>query len=116
MPKSNIRLLTNDERHFFNNNYIFTLKDDVILVKVKDYDRTTSHPIDKGFSISTKMRKIKISVEAINMWKDNFVNSKHSLIDVQNAINALTLSYQSLSYDDVKSQLINIEKKDNEPF
>ena len=116
MPKSNIKLLTKDERKFFKDNYAFTVKDDFVLVKYKDYGRIVAHDINEDFSISSKVRKIKISKEAINLWKDRFINTDTSLVDVQNAMNALTIAYQATDYTDVKNQLDAIKKNDEKVF
>lgn len=112
MPKSNIKLLTKDERKYFKDNYAFSIKDDFILVKFNGYGRTVAHPINESFSIASKVRKIKISEEAIKLWKDKFQSTNYSVIDVQNAMNALLISYQATDYNDVKSQLEVIDKND----
>ncbi len=116
MPKSNIKLLTKDERKFFNDNYLFDVKDDFILVKLKDYGRIVAHNANEDFSISSKVRKIKISKEAIKLWKDNFINTDTTLIDVQNAMNALIIAYQATNYSDVKNQLDIIKQNDEKAF
>lgn len=115
MPRSNIKLLTREERQFFNTKYSFELVDDVILVKLEDYGRVTAHNANESFNISSKLRKIKISKEAIRLWRDRFMKSA-SLIDVQNAMNALTIAYQTVDYEDVKTQLEIIEKNDRTSF
>lgn len=112
MPRSNIKLLTKDERRYFKNNYAFSIKDDFILVKFNGYGRTVAHPIDEDFSIASKVRKIKISKDAIKLWKDKFQNTEYSVIDIQDAMNALLISYQATNFDDVKSQLEVIKKND----
>lgn len=111
MAKSNIRLLTKDELKFFKENYSFIIKEDVILVKFKGYDRIVAHPIDSDFSIASKVRKIKISKEAISLWKDKFKATEYTVIDIQNAMNALTIGYQATDYNDVKNQLEIIKSK-----
>lgn len=106
-----IRLLTYDELKFFNDTYSFELVDNFIFVKVKNFNRTTSHPIDKSFSLRmTSSRRLTISVEAIHMWIEKFKDSKYSIVDIQNAMNALIISYQQLRYEDVMSQLKIIKK------
>ena len=113
MPKSNIKLLTKDERKFFKDKYTFIYKDDFLVVKFKDYGRYVAHPINEDFSISSEVRKIKITKEAMKLWKEKFINTDVSVVDVQNAMNALTISYQATNYDDVKNQLKVIEDNDN---
>ena len=116
MPKSNIKLLTKDERQYFHDNYTFELQGDFVLVKFTSYGRVVAHSIFEPFSIVSKVRKITISVNAINLWKDKFMNSKHTLIDVQNAINALTIGYQATDYDEVNAQLNAIDEIDMKTF
>ena len=112
MPKSNIKLLTKDERKFFNEHYSFEIKDDFILVKFKNYGRFVAHPINESFDIASKVRKIKISKEAIKLWSEKFKDTTFSLVDVQNAMNALTISYQATDYNEVKNQLDVIKNND----
>ena len=112
MPRSNIRLLTKDERQFFKDNYEIIVNNGFILVINKHYKRITAHPIDVDFAIASKVRKIKITTEAINLWKEKFINTDVSLIEIQNAMNALTLSYQYTNYEDVKNQLERIKIND----
>lgn len=116
MPKSNIKLLTKDERKFFKDNYSFNVKDDFILVKFRDYGRIVAHDANEDFSIASKVRKIKISKEAIKLWKEKFVNTDVTLVDVQNAMNALTIAYQATDYSDVKNQLDIIKQNDEKVF
>lgn len=104
MKKPNIKLLTSEERKFFNDYYSIELSDSFVLIKTKNFDRTTVHPKDEDFSLSNSVRKMKISKEAIKLWEENFKDS-YSLIDVQNAMNALYLAYQSLEKEDVEKQL-----------
>ena len=112
MPRSNIKLLTKDERRYFKENYTFSIKDDFILVKFNNYGRTVAHSIDEDFSIASKIRKIKISKEAIKLWMTKFQNSEYSIVDIQDAMNALTISYQPTDFDDVQSQLDMIKQND----
>ena len=116
MPKSNIKLLTKDERQYFRDNYNFELQGNFVLVKFKNYGRVVAHSIFEPFSIVSKIRKITISVNAIDLWKDKFMNSKYTLIDVQNAINALTIGYQATDYDEVNAQLNAIDEIDMKAF
>ena len=69
MPKSNIKLLTKEERRFFKDNYKFSIKDDVLVVKFRDYGRFVAHPINEDFNISSEVRKIKITKEAMKVIK-----------------------------------------------
>jgi len=116
MPRSNIKLLTKDERQFFKDNYIFTVKDDVVLIQFKGYGRIIAHSTNEDFSIASKVRKIKISKEAIHLWQTKFKDMGYNLVDVQNAMNALIISYQAIDEQDVKNQLNIIKEKDDKVF
>ena len=107
MLRSNIKLLTADESYSFNTNYKIILKEDLVIVQYTKRNISVTHPIDSDFNIYNKevKRKITIKKEAIEIWKNNFIDSKFSLIDVQNAMNALVIGYQTLSVDDIKNQL-----------
>lgn len=112
MPRSNIKLLTRGERRYFKENYTFSIKDDFILVKFNNYGRIVAHPIDEDFYIASKVRKIKISKEATKLWMTKFQNSEYSVVDIQNAMNVLTICYQPTDFDDVQSQLDMIKQND----
>ena len=115
MPRSNIRLLTKEERKFFKDNYKFVIKEDVILVTFNGYGRIVAHPLNEDFSISSKIRKIKITKEAISLWQKKFQNTDFNVVNVQNAMNALIISYQGTDFNDVKKQLELIKQNDEKP-
>lgn len=100
----NLRALTNEELEYIVNNYIFTLQGEYIVVQRKNYGLKTLHPIDKPFSISTKMRRVTISKQAIDLWVTQF-KQVYSLIEVQAAINRLTVTFQDLSTVEIAKQL-----------
>lgn len=80
-------------------------KKDYIATSCAGYDRTVLHDINKSFSINTSIkRKISISEKAINLWLKKYLN-KYSLIEIQNAINTLLVTYQDLTDDNISSQL-----------
>lgn len=109
-----IRLLTKEELNYFNEMYSFEVAGDFILVKTKNINRTTVHSVNEGFSLRlSSSRRLNISAQAVKMWLEKFKNSKYSIIDVQNAMNALIISYQQLRYEDVISQLKVISKGEN---
>lgn len=112
MSKSNIKLLTKKEREYFKEHYNFELQGNVLLVNCIGYGRVVAHPIDKQFSILSKVRKITISVDAIRLWIEKFKETKYNVVDIQNAMNALLIGYQPTDYNDIKNQLEIIEKKD----
>ena len=110
MASNNRQTLTEKELNYLNEKYEFSIADDNVLVSVKNYDRTTAHKIDTGFSLNTDVKKIFISSDAIKFWQNSF-SKDYTLLDVQNAINTLIVLYQNVSLEDVKKQL---ETKTNE--
>ena len=110
MPRNHIKLLTVDQLETLNATYFFELDDDEknIVVKLYSYDRQTLHPLDQGFSINSKIRKISFSTEAIEIWsimyKEN-PSMSTTLFDVQQAVNRLSILYQIPEVENVKSMI-----------
>lgn len=100
----NTRALTDDELKYINDNYLFELKDDLILVSFKGYNRKTVHSVHEPFSINAKPRLVKITQKAIDLWVNKYLK-KYSLIEVQAAINRLTVTYQDLTDVEISQQL-----------
>ena len=93
----NLRALTDEELEYMNDKYEFEVfNNQYIVVKTKGYNRTTLHPIDQQFALSSSIRKVTISVQAIKLWIDKYMG-KCSLIDVQNAISTLIVTYQDVN-------------------
>lgn len=103
MTKNHIKLLTGSEQRAFNEKYKFTVTDNKIAVSVSGYNRITLHDIDKPFMINSKIRKITFTVEAINLWL--MLKDDHSLVDVQQAVNYLIVSYQPVTVKNVLKAL-----------
>lgn len=108
MPRRNIHCLAKDERQYFNEKYDFSIvknDDDTedVVVKIIDYNRMNRHSIDTKFSLLTCIRRLTITVEAMHMWRDHFYGKtkEFTLIDIQDAMNRLTVSYQELTYENV---------------
>ena len=105
MARNHIKLLTQAELENLNVKYIFSISGDDIVVSLKDYNRYTLHPKNKPFAINSRWgvkRVINFTLEAINFWiKCMEENKKYSLFDVQQAVNALTITYQDVNYESV---------------
>lgn len=103
----NLKILSDDELKYLTDRYIFgtAIVDNMkyIVVKCKDYNRMVLHEITHKFTINSPIKRLTISKEAIDLWLNHFNN--YSLIEVQNAINSLIVSYQDLTFDDILSQL-----------
>lgn len=104
MSKNNVKILSPEELRYLNNRYAFEINDDMILVKIQNYNRVTAHPLDSTFSLNTKVRKLDITPDAIKIWNEKF-KGKWSLFDVQNAINILITTYQTPSSEEIEDQL-----------
>lgn len=105
MAGNNIKLLTDRQLVALDEKYSFDIDGEDIIVKVKDYNRETRHPIDKSFSINSKIRKITLSSDAILIWSQFYKSGPYSLFEVQNAINKLYLTYQDITITNVKKIL-----------
>lgn len=76
-----------------------------IVVTTKGYNaRKVVHNINESFLVSTSLRKISFSKEAINYWINEF-KDEYSLVEVQNAISILTITYQPVNVDEIRNQL-----------
>lgn len=104
MPANNIRILNDVELHTLNSKYSFKYEGGVILVSTSNYSKITAHTLDKKFYLNTKIGKMTITVEAIKQWVENF-KDKYSLIDVQNAINTLIVTYQQHTTSEIEAQI-----------
>lgn len=103
---ANIRALAAEDLYYFNTKYKFELIDNkYILVYCSNYpNRKTIHPIDEGFSITSKKRKLKITKRAIDLWINKYKDT-YSLVDVQNSLSSLVVSYQDITDDSIDEQL-----------
>lgn len=113
MPRNNVHVLSEDELRTFKEKYIIELVDNQILVKFPNYKRVTFHDADKPFAINAKkFRKICFSLDAIETWK-KFVKqkNKYTLFDVQNAINILYVTYQTIDEKNIIKVLERYDQK-----
>lgn len=99
-------MLRTDELEFLNDIYSFkTINDNKdIVVECRHFNRKTLHSSDSGFIISSKIRKLSITKEAIDYWINHFKDTA-SLIDVQHAINKLTIMYEDVNLEALKNEL-----------
>lgn len=108
-PK-NIKILTREELDYLVGKYLFRmLNPEIIGVKTTTCIRENTHPINEKFAINTPIKRITISPEAIDYW--NKLNGKYHLIEVQNAINVLTVMYQEISEKTIVDQIENMSTK-----
>ena len=102
--KGNIKALTNDELKFVNERYDFKLTEYGILVIANG--RKTLHEFDKSFSLLLPLERriIKIKKSAIDLWSKKYID-KYSLIEVQNAINTLAVTFQNIAESTIDEQI-----------
>lgn len=106
----NLKALSVDELKYFLDRYDIKLLDDYILVTCKTLNRKTLHDLDKGFPLSTPIKKMNITKQAIELWKNDYKDS-YSLIEVQNAINTLIITYQNVNDFQIREQLKRTKSK-----
>lgn len=106
MRAPNIKLLTDDERKALKMKYYFDLQYGYVVTKCIGFDRTTKHDADSKFSVYSPIRKITFSPAAVGYWKKLGI-SKYHLIDVQQAVNMLAVTYQDINLESVKMLLDN---------
>ena len=102
----NLRALTGDELLYLTKNYEFEDLGKYIVVSFTGDSRKTKtvHDSSEGFSISSKVRRINITKQAIDLWVSGY-KYQYSLIEVQNAINTLIVTYRDLTTEEIDNQL-----------
>ena len=102
----NIKVLNDDELNYIKNIYDFNLIDNFVVVKSKSYNRSVAHDINKAFKLNTKVRVFTVTTDAIDFWIKNL---DCNLIDVQNSINKLIVTYQDVT----TKNILNLLGKEN---
>lgn len=113
MPKNNIKLLTKDQLKDFNDKFNIVYDDNDVIVKFYDYARVTRHERGKDFEVNAKhIRKIKFTTQAIEIWIELCkAGKKHTLVDVQNVVNLLIITFQKIDVESVKRALSKPDAK-----
>lgn len=106
MANNNIRVMTEEELKFLKNKYSFEIKDDLILVTSKNFNRITPHKVDENFTVNAQIRKVKIDASSVKLWNEYF-KEKYSLFEVQNVVNILTVLHQKIDLESVEKLLKN---------
>lgn len=111
MARNNIKLLTREQLEAFKERYEFISDTTSVVVKVNGYKRETRHPKNQPFHINAKnIRKLIFNVNAITIW-DELGPRKYNLVEIQNAVNALTISYQHITTKNVLQMLVKINER-----
>lgn len=103
MKRNNVRLLTDQEMEFVKNKYNFILIDDKsMMVRSKIRHRETIHELNRSFVINIKkLRTVRFSVDAMEIWKELKESLKPNLLDVQQAVNKLVITFQDINTNNV---------------
>lgn len=107
MKRNNVKLMTTVELNELKEKYSFELNNsNNILVKTKTNSRLTYHNINKPFRINIIGKRVVVfSKDAIDIWKDLYEKYNYSLLDVQNAVNKLYISFQEINKENVQKIL-----------
>lgn len=105
MPARNIKALTREELEFLNNMYFITIEGNDIVVSTKV--SKTLHNKNELFTLKTPIRKMSFTKEGIDMWSKYFKDQYYTLIDVQNMVNVLKITYQDVTPENVLNKLEN---------
>lgn len=101
MSKTNhIKLLTDDELKQFNEHYIVEYFHNNLIIKTKSYNRNILYPVDSTITLNSKIRKISITSEVINIW-NKYYSKKYSIFDIVQAVNILKLFYMDVTKENV---------------
>ena len=110
MPANNIRLLSKQELIKLKSIYYFEYEHDTdpyVVVRLYKSKRMTKHRIDQSFFINSRVRKMSFTPQAMLIWRDLLLKGRaQSLIDVQQAVNYLTLTSQPVSNENVLKTII----------
>ena len=113
MARNGIKLLTSKQLKDFNEKYISTMVNDFKFIKIdnRNYKRYTLHDSSKSFRINSNIRNIVITTEMMNIFRefilDNYSKIKDvSIFDIMQAVNILYLTYQDITYKNVKRILL----------
>lgn len=106
----NTKPLTTEELEILNNYYTFKYdsEEDGIKVKCNNYAKHNYvvHTNRQPFALNHPARKITLTRKAIDLWIDKY-RDKYSLLDVQNAINVLTVTYAECTDEEIDNLLQN---------
>lgn len=115
MTAGNTKALTSSELDFVLSKYEFELVGDYVIVKANQ--RKTLHDKHQDFSLLLPLerKRVKISTRAIDLWERKYIG-EYSLIEVQNAMNALQVMFQSPNEANVDDWLKRAKSKLNSEF
>lgn len=109
----NVKALNDLELHYIKTKYSFELQGDYIYVSYTEYNRKVVHSINENFILSTKVRKVTVTKDAIEQWI-KYYKDDYSLIEVQNAINILIVTYQPVNKENIDLQLTRFKERETE--
>lgn len=114
--KNNVKLLTPLQYKNLKAKFDFDYDEENGLVLVKyqngNRHRITKHPINETFSLNAlRIRKITFGSDTLAIWKDLYKDNKIYLIDVQDAVNRLSIMLQPITKENVINMLEKLNSK-----
>lgn len=111
MPAHNAKVMDAHMLAQLNEKFVITYDAaiDYAIVATTNFKKRTLHSCKHPFAINCKKprRKFTLSVTAMDFWKELLNETKeYSLIDVQNAITILQVTYRDISLDNIKNTII----------
>ena len=98
-----IKLLTDRQLQMLKDKYDVTFQKNKVFVKLKTRNHTVMHDTNEAFSLRCDNRRVTINPKAMQMWQKHF--KRHSLFDVQHAINQLAMDRINATSADVAAKL-----------
>lgn len=100
---SYIKILSDEDLEYLNKKYEINVKDDYLTIRTAHHNRLLFHTLDEKIRIRYGDKTMMLTPIAVKYWKDNFTN--FTLIDVQNAINTLSVLAQDISIETIENLL-----------
>lgn len=108
MKRNNVKLISADDLKTMKEKYKFELDSsgNNILVKTNTNSRLTYHNSCKPFGINMVGKRVVVfSMDAISIWKELYSVYNYSLLEVQNAVNKLYITFQEITTENVQKIL-----------
>lgn len=98
------KIFTNEELKFWNERYNIWIENDMIFKQSTKNSQTTAHSLDKSFLLATPNKRVTMTVEDINWWKNQFYGA-YTLVEVHYAISVLKNTYQKITVENIENLL-----------
>ncbi len=114
MKRNNVKLISTDDLTAMKEKYEFELDSSgkSILVRTNTTSRLTYHNSDEPFRINIVGKRVVVfSVDAINIWKELYPKYNYSLLEIQNVVNKLYITFQEITTENVLKLLSEEDTK-----